>query len=63
MIISNCQKVGSTINDLAKQGIITPVSFIWKGKEHKANSILAACDYLKEHGYYQDKEMVVWKMD
>jgi hypothetical protein len=52
----------ATINDLAKEGKIKPVSFTVNGEQHEANSLWAATDWLKANGHYAKNSVVVWDL-
>jgi hypothetical protein len=44
----------SALNTLAEEGAITPVVFTDPdGVRHEANSVWAACDWLKANGFYK----------
>lgn len=58
MITSSDGKLGETINALANEGKIAPVSFTAPdGVRRKANSCHAAHDWMKEQGFFQRDEM------
>lgn len=62
MIISTCQKDGATLNALAAAGQFPPVEFTFDGQVYRANTVSAACDWLKARGYYRTGKMVEWRI-
>ena len=57
MIVLKCTAAhhGATINDLAERGLIEPVEFTAPDDVRRAaNSMWAASDWLKAHGYHGD---------
>ena len=51
-----------TIDELALEGKIRPVSFIVDGTRHTANSVWAATDWLKAQGHYAKGSIVKWEL-
>lgn len=56
---NDAKGIGNSINILSKEGKIRPVIIKFdNGEEIECNSVWAATDYLKENGFYSDRERI-----
>ena len=63
MIEAKSGEHAQTINALAQEGKIKPVSFTVEGRTYEANSVWAATEWLKDNGHYAKASVVVWHLN